>query len=110
MKYPLLLTAAVALILAWTAPGGVSAPDRPAKKADPQAEKVRQAVQDGIKYLRGKQLEDGSWEVDLFGRRYPGGWTSLALLALLNAGVPVKDKAIQKGLEYLRKQESNYTY
>jgi hypothetical protein len=109
---PALLSAAVAIALAWTGPAGVSAPDRSAKKKpDPQAEKVRQAIQDGIKYLRGKQLKDGSWEIDCFGKmRYQGGWTCMALLALLNAGVPANDKAVERGLAYLRKQKTEYTY
>jgi Domain of unknown function (DUF4159) len=107
MTFRWLLIPAAACGLLLSAPG--PAPARP--KTDPLVEKVRKAIQDGIKYLRSKQLEDGSWEIDVYGRtRAHGGWTSMALLALLNAGVPPDDTTVKKGLEYLRKQEPKYVY
>jgi hypothetical protein len=91
-----------------------AAPDKPVKKKqeeDPKPAKVVKAIQAGIKYLREKQQEGGSWEIDVFGRtRYPGGWSCLTMLALLEAGVPVKDKAIQNGLKYLRTLEPKTIY
>jgi hypothetical protein len=91
-------------------PGPVfSAPDR-APKAVPPDPKVKRAVQAGINYLRTQQLADGSWEVDMLSATFQGGWTSLALLALLNARVSTQDKMIQKGLAYLEKLESKFTY
>src|SRR5262245_16913550 len=107
MKFRWLLLSAVTCGLVLSGP--MLAPAKP--KTDPLVEKVRKAIQGGVKYLRSKQQEDGSWEIDIFGRtRYPGGWSSLALLALLNAGVPPEDKAIKKGLEYLRSLEPKQTY
>src|SRR5262249_36623663 len=70
--------------------------------------KVRRAMENGKTYLLGKQrLNDGSWEVSV---SHPGGETSLAILALLTAGVPPKNDAIQKGLKYLRGIEPGQTY
>src|SRR5262249_49629625 len=58
----------------------------PARADDPLVEKVRSAIENGKTYLLGKQrLNDGSWEVSV---SHPGGETSLAILALLTAGVP----------------------
>jgi hypothetical protein len=87
-------------------------PEAPAKpaKGDDLAEKVRTAIKGGIKYLRGQQLADGSWEVDMLSATFQGGWTSLTMLALLNAGVPPQDKMMQKGLKYLRNLEPTFTY
>ncbi len=92
---------------------GAAVPKVPAAKPaarEPLVEQVRKAIQGGIKYLRSKQLADGSWEIDEFSKVRPGGWTSLALLALLNAGVPPEDRMIQKGLDWLRKQEPGFVY
>ena len=41
---------------------------------------------------------------------YPGGPASLALLALLNSGVPADDQLIRRGLEFLRGVERKQTY
>ena len=37
---------------------------------------------------------DGSWEVNLPSVGIQGGWTALAVLALLNAGVPATDPVV----------------
>jgi hypothetical protein len=79
-------------------------------KPVPLQSRVKTAIQGGIKYLRNKQMKDGSWEVDTLSSTFSGGWTSLALLALLNAGVSPKDKMIQGGLVWLRKLNPRYTY
>ncbi len=55
-------------------------------------------------------MADGSFERDKPCITYPGGWTSMAVLALLNAGVPVEDAHVKKGLAYLRKLEPGKTY
>src|SRR4051794_36915906 len=76
------------------------------------ADRVRGAIDRGVKSLRSQQREtDGSWEIHLaLTTSNPGGQTSLALLALLNAGVPVNDPAVQRGLKYLRRITSDRTY
>jgi hypothetical protein len=87
-------------------------PEAPAKpvKSDELADKVRTAIEKGIRYLRGQQLADGSWEVDAISPTFSCGWTSLALLALLNCGVSPDDKMMQRGLKFLRNQEPSFTY
>jgi hypothetical protein len=81
----------------------------PAAAEDKLVEKVRKAIDDGVAFLR-RQQRQGNWEVDGPSIQRPGGWTALALLALLNAGVPPNDPAIQKGLEYLRTIKPTQTY
>jgi hypothetical protein len=71
--------------------------------------KVRGSIKLGVAYLTKKQSAEGHWEAPVaFIMR--GGATSLALLALLEAGVPATDAKVQKGLAYLRKVEPSSTY
>jgi hypothetical protein len=70
--------------------------------------KVKTGIDRGVRFLKQQQMPNGSWEHDL--RSLQGGWTSLALLALLNAGVPPDDPCIKNGLTWLRKQEPSMTY
>jgi hypothetical protein len=82
---------------------------RPAPAEDELVEQVRKAIEAGVAKLRAEQ-RGGTWEVGAESVAYPGGMTSLALLALLTAGVPPSDKAIQDGLEYLRGIPPTQTY
>src|SRR5262249_49469417 len=81
----------------------------PAAKAaeEPLADRVRKAIDKGIKYLRDE--EDGRGQLDRADalRQFPGGLTSLGLLALLTAGVPPEDPLIQRCLKFLRDVELN---
>jgi hypothetical protein len=101
MRWPhLLLTVLAILALSRSA----SAADR----REPLVDQVRKSADAGRDYLL-RQQRDGNWEhVGIAG--YPGGATALTLLALLNAGVPLDDVAIQRGLEYLRKIPPEKTY
>jgi hypothetical protein len=104
MKHVLLwlLTATVALF--------VVTPARPAAPEDDAlVDKVRDAINRGVNFLRGLPRQ-GNWEIGGDAITYKGGWTSLALLALLNAGVPPSDPVIQDGLKFLRKVEPSHTY
>jgi Domain of unknown function (DUF4159) len=86
----------------------VVAPARPVEpKKDQPVEQVQNSIDAGVKYLRGVGAERGNWEADV---SRPGGWSCLALLALLNSGVPANDKLIQRGLEYLRTVPPSQTY
>jgi hypothetical protein len=76
--------------------------------AEPLVEQVREAIRKGIAYLRKQQTNSGSWNGGP--PRHPEGATSLAVLALLNAGVPPTDEMITRGLEYLRKKDRLTTY
>jgi hypothetical protein len=74
-------------------------------------DQVRKAIDRGIQYLRDKEKGNGNWEgVDKSSIGMQGGWTSLAMLALLNAGVKPDDPIIQRSLEYLRSIEPSQTY
>jgi hypothetical protein len=81
-------------------------PQRPQTKPD---DKVREAIHRGVTYLRNAQAH-GHWEDELLAQFFKGGRTPLALLALLESGVPVDDPAIRKGLDYLRGTEPEFTY
>jgi hypothetical protein len=86
----------------------------PAAAAKPQkealADQVKKAIDHGRKFLRDEQTAGGDWEKDVNSKTRHGGWTSLALLALLNAGENPKSDVIQKGLRFLRSVEPNDTY
>jgi hypothetical protein len=88
-----------------------TAPVHAAPTEDPLADKVNEAIRLGVSYLRD-QGPNGTWEVDpaiqLAGGK--GGQTALALLALLNCGVPPEDPLVKKGLEYLRSTDTDKTY
>jgi len=73
-------------------------------------DKVQQAVARGLSFLKKAQTAAGTWEVDVASAGMRGGWTSLAVLALLRSGVSADDPSVKKGLDYLRglKPESTY--
>src|SRR5713226_2206195 len=60
-------------------------------------EPVRKAIDRGVKYLRSQQ-HNGNWE-HLKYPAYEGGVTALAVLAMLNSGVPMDDAAVNGGLK-----------
>ena len=65
------------------------------------AERVRQAMEKGVVYLKAEQnKQQGNWSEQ---SGYPGGVTALCTLALLNAGVPADDPSVRTALDYLRK-------
>ena len=83
----------------------VNAADPPVP--EPLVERVRAALDNGVRFLRTEQQPAGHWEHDrsgiLIGMSRPNGMTCLAMLALLNSGVRPDDPKVQRGLEYLRK-------
>ncbi len=84
-----------------------------AVQAQPREElvdRVRTAIDRGVRYLKQQQLENGSWERGPSAMIQPGGTTSLVMLALLNSGIKPEEATIQRGLEYLRKVEPRSTY
>lgn len=71
----------------------------PVARAEVTAEDVRQAVDDGTRFLLAQQNKvDGSWG-DPPGQ--PGGLTSLVTLALLSAGQDPQSEPVRKSLTYL---------
>jgi hypothetical protein len=75
--------------------------------ADITAEKVNEAIERGVEYLKREQREDGSWP-DPVG--YPGGITSVCTLALLNCGADAKDDHVKNAINYLRTLKPSMTY
>jgi len=70
------------------------------------SEQVKAAIQRGVARLRQSQTGDGQWS----GGGHKGGVTALALLAMLNAGVPPNDPTVAKGLAALVKVKDAKTY
>ena len=74
-------------------------------------EKVASARDKAIDFIKKQQKEGGHWEgVVLNLLDMEGGCSALATLALLEAGVPAKDPAVAKAVEYLVKLEPKKTY
>lgn len=98
------LAALVAVLFAEPAPAA-----EPPK--DVLVKRVNRAIDDGVQYLKSRAEGRDDWEgLEPNSQANPGGWTSLVLLALLNAGVPPDDPVIQRGLKSLRRIESDHTY
>ena len=68
------------------------------------AQRVRQAVDQGVAYLKDKR-RNGTWN----DYRNEGDVTTLVTLALLNAGEPVDDEKMQLTLQYISTQMPQHT-
>src|SRR3954469_7359671 len=75
---------------------------QPVHADEPLVDRVRSSIERGVRYLRREEKGRGNWEPSQVANDKPGGSTTLALLALLNSGVPVDDPMIQRGLGFLR--------
>jgi hypothetical protein len=73
---------------------------------DPLADQVRKAIAKAVQALKDGRNGD-NWEVKVTTQGDRGGHTALAVLALLNAGVPVDDPAVRDGLKFLRDNITN---
>jgi Domain of unknown function (DUF4159) len=89
-------------------------PAPPARAEEPLVQKVRASLNEGIKFLKSQQKDQGrrtwNWENDTLTVLQPGGSSCLAMLALLTAGVPVDDPVVKNGLPYIRELEPKHTY
>jgi len=74
------------------------------------ADEVKRSIARGVEYLRQQEKGSGHWEVNEESAARTGGWSALAMLALLSSEVPVDDPMIQRGLAYLRKIPAEQTY
>jgi hypothetical protein len=74
---------------------------------DPLAEQVRKAIAKAVTALKDARNGD-NWETKVM-PDHRGGYTALAVLALLNAGVPVDDPAVRDGLKFLRDKVTDPT-
>ncbi|HJT76334.1 MAG TPA: prenyltransferase/squalene oxidase repeat-containing protein [Gemmataceae bacterium] len=96
----------MARALRWAAVGVALLLVPATRAADPQ--KVKQAIDKGVAYLKGLQQGDGTWSYteDVVGSRDRGGptvgATALAGLTLLECGVPADDPAVQKAAGVVR--------
>ncbi len=115
------------LLLAWLAflalplslvllPPASRGQDDAAAGDDDLVQKVKKSIDEGVSFLRSQQRKtDGSWELGggggvAGGMSGTGGWTALAILALLNSGIKPEDEAVQRGLAFLRKKKPTQTY
>jgi hypothetical protein len=74
---------------------------------DPLADRVKKAIAKGIPALKDARLGD-NWETRVnIQPGQKGGYTALAVLALLNCGVKADDPAVRDGLKYLRDNVPN---
>jgi hypothetical protein len=82
-------------------------------RAEDLGDQVRQAIDQGVAYLKGRQRDDGSWPDRISpvgGVSHAGGISALCSLALLNSGVEPEDEHLQRALSYLRKLRPKATY
>ena len=83
---------------------------QPAAK-DSLVERVNKAIDAGVRFLYDQERGSGNWEnITGISLGRPGGWSGLATLALLNAGVKPSDPIIDRSLKYLRDIEPQHTY
>ncbi len=84
----------------------------PVKAEEELVEKVRKAIDNGVRYLKKQQSPQGNWEGIVIGflANMEGGSTALATLALLNCGVKPEDPAVAGAIEYLRTLPPKKTY
>ena len=82
-----------------------------AQKADRDSQLNDQQLRDGVKkalvrgcdYLKRTQNSDGSWSAQSGTLlKFTDGFTSLAIMALINSDEPVDSPNVQRGLDYLR--------
>jgi hypothetical protein len=88
-------------------------PPPPAKVEEELVEKVRKAIDDGVKFLKNQQSKPaGNWEGVVLNllADMEGGVTALATLALLNCGQKPTDKEVANALKYLRDLPPKKTY
>jgi hypothetical protein len=107
MRYAAIGLLVALLALTFALPARVQEPRPP---EDPLADRVKKAIERGVEYLRGEEEGRGHLEKNTVSAAFPGGWTALGALALLNAGVPPDDPLMERMLRYLRTVEPTKTY
>jgi len=73
---------------------------------------VQKRIALGVKYLKSIQSRDGriGTKGRVFNMTYPVGQTALALLAMLEAGVPLGDPSARRALSYAFDTPTDHTY
>jgi len=82
----------------------------PAAAAPPEPGEILASIEKATNWLLSEQKADGSWQSGIRSAETQVGASSLALLALLNAGVPPEAAAMQRALDWLRTQQPSDTY
>ncbi len=72
--------------------------------------KIGTVIERAADWLIRQQNPDGTWQAAMRTDETVVGATSLVVLALANAGVPADDPAMQKALDWIRRQEPKDTY
>ena len=102
------LSKAIVVMVVACCVGGLAAPLRAATPAQ-----VEKAIKDAVDYLYKKQDKEGTWEPDdpkVNRHHQEGGWTAIAVYALLAAGESPQDPKLKKAIDYLLKQEMKGVY
>ena len=103
-----LLIAVVAAVVLF-APAWASLAHAQPKDDAALRERVLAAIDRAQGFLISQQLGDGSWQPSL--GRWKIGVSSMAVLALLNSGLPTDHPRVARGLEFLRNTDlPNETY
>jgi hypothetical protein len=115
-RFAMLLVAAPLLALL---PGGRAAAQDATPPNDPKAplaERINQAIDSGVEWLRKQSTPQGNFALAVKGNRlydpnakgdvyvHPVGCTALALYTLLKCGVPANDPVIVKGFAWLKER------
>ncbi|MCE9546939.1 MAG: DUF4159 domain-containing protein [Planctomycetia bacterium] len=77
------------------------------KDSDINPAEFRRSIERAIAFLKREQKPDGGWTS---WPGFQGGETGLCTLALIEAGVPTKDPAVQRALKHLRSITPERTY
>jgi hypothetical protein len=99
---PLALVLVASLVLP------VQAAERDAPTVSSQA--IQRAIERARDWLIREQRPNGSWESAMRTEDTRVGATALVMLALANAGVDRSHLAMQRGLDWLRRQQPDETY
>src|SRR5439155_18774608 len=86
--------------------GGQQAKAIPAEFTAEEQQKVNKAIDDAISFLKRVQNEDGSWGppgTKIGQGHWAAGYTAIAGLALIEAGVDPSDPQIQKAATLIRR-------
>jgi hypothetical protein len=84
----------------------IAVPTAPAAAQEVTGEQVRAAIENGKQYLLRAQSGTGRWDDYALN----GGTTALATLALIQAGVPLEDRRMQRAIAAVREIPLQFTY
>jgi len=101
------ITSAAAIALLLTSVPAARTARAQAPKQALTAERVQQSIDDAVLYLQKERGADGGWSNY---PQWPGAVTSLCVMSLLTAGVPVSDPSVQEPLAILRTIKPDFNY